>query len=300
MASAFDGLQRASFGGIEFPIRTARCKGTYRHHDHIYLKTPGAATEKMGRGLYRFEMAGVFDVNVPGYANLWPGALSQMRRLYEQGATAPLVYPSIGSVPCFIPEWDQEMDLRIRSGETAQLIFQEEQSAAFLQQALIKVTSTSVNTAHAALQITADTLNPRPDIFDTIQDKVNGVLALYDQAELRQNLLAARIESLSELIREADRDIEALQDPSNFTVVWALQDLLASTLQLTRDITQQQGDPRIYVVPMTMTVGAISNAIYGDTSHFDDIVSNNTIEDPLTVIAGTQIIYFPSGILNAA
>lgn len=300
MSAADEQLQRTSFGGLDFPVRTARCKGSFRRHEHVYLKTPGAATEKQSRGLYRFEMAAVFDVNVPGFKNLWPGTLSALRKMYEQGTTAALVYPSIGSVPCWIPEWDQELDMRIRSGETAQLIFHEEQSAAFLEQAASKVSSTSVQTTHAALQLLAGGLNPRPDIFDQIQDAMNNVLGFVDQAQLQQSLMASKIEQLSSLITQCDRTVEQLEDPSNFAVTYALQDLLSSTLKLAKDVTLQQGEPGIYIVQKTMSVGEISTVIYKDTKHFDEIVGNNRIEDPFKVPAGTQIIYFKTGLLNAA
>lgn len=298
--AVFDKLQRASFGGIEFPIRSARMRCDFRHFEHVYLKTPGAATEKMSRGLYRVEMDAAFDANVRGYGQLWPTALAALRRAFEQGTTADLVIPTVGTIPAWMPVWEQEMNVKVRSGERVPFVFQEDNSTAFVESALSSVTSTSVPTNHAALQSFAKDLNPRPDIFDKIQDAVNDVLGFVDQANLEQSLLAAKIAGLADLINQCDREVEQLQDPSNYQVIYALHDLLASVLRMARDLTQQQGEAGIYVLPRTMSVAQISTAIYKDTSHFNDIVSNNRIEDPFAVPAGTQIIYFKNNLLNAA
>lgn len=296
----FDQLQRASFGGIEFPVKTVSMKCSFRHHEHIYLKTPGAATEKMSRGLYTVNMGGVFDANIAGYGKLWPNSLAALRRTFELGTTADLVVPTVGTIPAFMTEWSQEMDVKIRSGENVPLTFQEDQSAAFIETTLKKTASTSVLTSQDKLNFIASRLDPKPDIFDKIQDKANKILAIFDEAKLQEQSVAAKIDGLSELIREADRDLDELKNPDNFDIIFALQDLLAANLQLARDLVQQDGEARLFTVPSTMTLSQLSVAIYGDTSHASEILTNNTIDDPFSVIAGTKIIYFATGILHAA
>jgi hypothetical protein len=295
----FPKKQRASFGDLAFPITSCRMKGSYRHYEHVFLKTPGAAVEKLSRDLYRVDMAGVFDMNIQGYGDL-SATIDALRRHYEAGTTLPLVIPYIGTVPCWIPEWDEDIDFKIRSGHKAQLVFMEDQNVAFLEQALRRTTATSVGSSHDVFQLQADAIVPRPNIFDQIREQANKVFGFFDQAELQQNLLASQIDGLTDILRIADRDVQALQDPSNFAITYALQDLLAATLELARDVTQQQGEARIYVLPQTMTVMQISVAIYGDTTHYQDIVNNNTIPDLYEVPAGTQIVYFAGGLLNAA
>lgn len=296
----FDKLKRAGFGGLEFPIRSCRMKCTYRVHQHVYLKTPGAALEKMCRTPYRVDMEIEFDTDIQGYGSLWPNTLASLRALFEQGVTAPLVVPTVGSFPCVITEWEQVNESRLRSGEHVHITLEEDNTVAFLAAALAGVSSASVESTNEGFVAVSRTIEPRPDIFDDIQEAVNDVLGFVDQVQLKQNLLAAKIEGLAALIQSADRTVQQLQDPSNFPVVYALQDLLLSTIELLEDITQQQGEARVYTVPMTMSVGAISFAIYGDTSHFDELVSNNRIDDPFAVPAGTALIYFTGGLLKAA
>jgi hypothetical protein len=287
-------LQRASFDGIEFPIKSVRIKQSGRKHLHVYLKTPGGATEKMGRGIYIVTMQAVFDVNIPGYGNLWPDKLEQLRRLSESQKTAKLVIPTIGTIDAWLPDWEQEADFEKRlSGELAPLNFEEDASQVFLTNALSKTTATSLGTASAALDSFTQELDPQPDIFQQINEAVNGILAIRDQADLFGALAASKIEQLALLVRTADATLTELQDPLNYQIVEALHDLLAALLDLANDITGNGTEARIYVTPKLMSVGEISSALYGNATHATELMQNNSLDDPLAVPAGERLLYFP-------
>lgn len=298
--SAFDSLQLAGFDGLIFPIRNCRVKAVMRHHTHEYLKTPGGLNEKLERGLYKIDMEGVFDVNIEGYgangAPLWPTVLATLRTKFEKGTTGPLVIPTIGTIPAFMTDWDQEMKANIRSGETVPLSFLEDQSETFLTEALIDTDVTSL--AKSALQLDSLTqeLDPRPTIFDDINEAANAILAIKDQADLFGARIESQILQMANLIRQAD---DLIQSPTDYRIVDALHELLDSGISLTRALGEQAGEPRAYTVPAQMSMSQISTAIYGDTSHAVELMQNNFVDDVFAVPAGTVIIYFTTGAIAA-
>lgn len=291
--------QRFSFDGIEFPVLRYRVRGTYRDHTHEYLKTDGGANEKFGRSIYTVEAEAEFHSTLPGYHGLYPDALNALRKRFEQGTTGPLVIPTIGTIQAYQLAWDQGFDARVQSGETVPLHFKEDSNQAFLLAALSKIDSGSLSSAAARLDLATTAMTPKPSIFDQIQNASNDIIAIRDQAQLIGALAAAKIEGLANILREADRLIE-LQDPTQFSVVDALHDLLDATLSFARVVTQQSGAPRLYTTPRVMTVSEISLATYGDSTHGVEIMQNNGPDDPLAVPAGTAIVWFPDlGILAA-
>lgn len=292
----FDSLQRASFDGLDFPVRAVHIRGRYRVHTHEYLRVPGGVNEKLERGLYRIEMEAEFHATIRGYGQLWPNVLAAIRGKFEQGITGPLVIPTIGTVPAMIEEWDQTADMgRVRSGESVRIPFLEDQTELFLSTALAKVDQSSIASSASNLQSIRDQLGIDPadtSLFDAIQDAANAVIAFKDQADLFGGLMSAKIAQLTGLLGEADRAASTLKNPENHQLLEALHELWDAAVTLGRNLAESPRGPRVYVVPRTMSVADIAAAIYGSTDRATEIMLNNALDDAFAVRAGTRIIYF--------
>lgn len=294
----FDQLQRASFDGLEFPVRSVQVRSRARVHTHEYLRVPGGLNEKLQRSLYTIEMEAEFHTTIKGYGTLWPNVLAALRNKYEQQITSELVIPTIGAIPAFLSEWHQTAEMgRVRSGEHAQLMFTEDQTEVFLSRALAEVDTSSIETEAANLDTIRKQIIPADAIaaaslFDSIQDTANAIFAIKDQSDLYGALLAAKVNQLTELLRRADREVDDLEDPENYPLVYALQDLLDAAITLERNLIESPRGPRLYTVPRTESVSDIATAIYGDTSRANEILLNNDVEDAFAVPAGYKIIYF--------
>lgn len=292
----FDDLQRASFDGLEFPIKSVSVRGSYRKHSHEYLRVPGAITEKLERGLYVVEMEALFHATIRGYGQLWPNTLAAMRNKYEQGITSELVIPTIGTIPAFQDEWMQQAAIgTVRSGETITLHFLEDQTETFLTLALAKVDTTSLSSSTSKLAAIREELSLTESdrsIFDGIQDAANSLFAIKDQADLFGGLVAAKVLQLEGIIRQADEQLESTQNPENWLLVDALHELWDSVVTLGRNLAESPRGPRLYIVPRIMTVSDIATALYGDTERASEILLNNSLPDPFAVTAGTKIIWF--------
>ncbi len=300
----FDSAQRASFNGIEFPVKSISIKGKYRHAEHEYLRVPGAVIEKLERSIYDIEMVAPFDVNIKGFGKLWPDGVRALQKLYETGATAALVIPTIGTLPAFQPTWEENIDIaKVRSGETLKLSFKEDQTQRFLQLAVVQTQQQSMATSVTNLaSIRAQLREPANDtnLFDQIQDGANKILAIKDQADLYGGLLAAKLGMFTALLGRADQQLESLKDPSNHQVLDAFLELWDSAVKMATNLAEGPRGPRTYVTPSKMSVSDIATAIYGNSERASEVLINNSFTDPFAVPAGTKVIWFESAGLIAA
>jgi prophage DNA circulation protein len=296
----FDSLQRASFDGIEFPVRSVSVTGQYRHFTHEYLRVPGGVNEKLERGLYKIEMEIPFHATIKGYGELWPTLLAVTRGKFEQGITSALTIPTIGTIPAFITDWNQMAEMgKFRSGETVKVSFLEDQTQVHLTAALVKVSQSSLQNSSDKFSSALDDLEaPENDqsLFDGIQQLSNDILAIKDQSDLYGGLLVAKIEQLKSIIGEADKAAESLKDPINHELLNALHELWDATINLGKNLAEQPRGPRFYVVPRTMNISEIAAATQalGGTDDAATILLNNPIADAFAISASTRIIYFTS------
>jgi hypothetical protein len=301
---AFDSLQRCGFDGVQFPIKSVSIKARYRHHEHEYLRVPGAIIEKLERALYDIEIEACFDTNIKGYGNLWPNGVNALRKKFEEGLTGPLVIPTIGTLPAFQPEWAQQIDMaRVRSGETVRLSFKEDQTLRFLQLAVVQTQQQSLATSTTNLAaIRAQMAEPPEDtsLFDQIENAANGILAIKDQADMYGGLLGQKLGALQSLLHQADSQLRSLQEPANFAALDAFLELWNSTVIMSTNLAESPRGPRKYVVPKLMSVADIATAIYGSSERASELLMNNQVNDAFAVSAGTEIVYFEDAGLIAA
>lgn len=306
MPAIFDTLQRCSFDGVAFPIKSVSIRGRYRHHDHEYLRVPGAIIEKLERSVYDIEIEGAFDTGVRGYGALWPNGVNSLRDKYATGTTGPLVIPTIGTIPAFQPEWSQQLDMgRVRSGETVRLHFKEDQTERFIAMAVVRVQQQSLDTAVERLNFTLADLLGTPkndkDIFDAINKAANDVLAIKDQSDLYGGRLAQKLGALQSILGEADTAVQSFTHPQNYLALDAFLDLWDSTVKIATNLAESPRGPRAYTTPRQMTVSQVAAAVYsGSTARANEILLNNQFDDPFAIRAGTDVVYFVDAGLLAA
>ena len=290
--TAFDSLQRASFGNVSFPVESCHVKSTLRRHLHEYPPAAGAAVEKMGRTPYTIEMLGNFQATFKGYPKLWPEGLAILRNAFENSRTMDLVIPTVGTIKAYLTEWDQNAEAKIRSGEKCVLKFEEEFENQFIKSKLAQISASNIAAANTKFESLYSQNKPVPSLFTQITDMANKVLAIKDQADLQQSLIESKIAALTALLNEADRQVEELQNPDNSKLLAAMLDLWSSVVDISQNLASTIIPPRLYRVPQTMNTSEISAAVYnGDGSRGGELLALNVIEDPFAIKAGTLIRY---------
>ncbi len=290
MVAAFDKLKPMSFAGIKFPYKEYSVKGAYRKHIHEYPHVAGGAAEKLGRSLYEVTVSVDFraDLASKKYPQLITD-LGVLRGMWENGETADLHIPHIGTVKMFADDWTERVKGTDRSNVAGEVKFIEDQESAFLVLETIQIKTSDFNDAAYTLQGM-----PKSDLslWSKINNAITSVLAVRDQAELYGSLFAAKIESLASLLELADKTIDELNDPSRNDLLDALHRLWDATLSLKNDLQGQDDYLREYTVPLPMSVGQAAGAIWGDSSRGGELLQLNVLADPLNLPAGTKLRYY--------
>jgi prophage DNA circulation protein len=291
--AAFDALLPMSFAGVAFPYKTYSVTGALRKHIHEYPHAAGGAPEKLGRSLY--EITAVVDfaaeLEHPTYFRLLSDLVNH-RRLFEDGTTAALHIPHIGTIQAFADTWKETVHGTNRNTVIVELKFIEDQAAAALVFDAIRVSPRDFNTAAKDFQILTEGLESDRSVWTNINDIAIQVFGLFDQANLYGSLVAAKIESFSALLRHVDATVKSLGDPENWPIRESLDRLRETLLDLNDDIQQRNRLLREYEVPFRMSVGQVSAAIYGDYTRGGEIMQLNILPDPLQIQPGTVIRYY--------
>lgn len=298
--SALDTFKRASFASIAFPYKSCRVQGALRDKVHEYPHVPGGAPEKLGRKLYEIHFSCIFDERlIPAHwADLWPHNLATLRTLWENGETADLVLPSIGTVKAYCRNWTQTLDAKIRSGEAVELEFVEDQESGFanilpppggngLGSAITEFLSTYAARRNALTE-------ESQGLLDGVQDAANSVLSIKDQVSLYGSRVEAQVRSTAALFAAADKQVRELNDPTFYDLLDSFQGLWAAIVALDQDLVGNGGTLQRYVVPMTMPVAEIARALFGDSTRTADLLQLNGFPDPFAVPAGYGVNYYPA------
>jgi prophage DNA circulation protein len=293
-------FQKASFGGIAFPVLRVSVKGGIRHYEHEFPHSPGAEVEKMGRRLYSISMTAFFH-DVPDsrlaeeYPDLYPDRLNSLRAMFEQEKTAPLVIPNLGTIQAVALEWNNTFDFGgALSGEAAEFSFIEDQDRDFVFENM-ELGRGQLERKNFQLQGLLGTTFPQPpSIFQAINDAVTAVLAVQGLADAFSKTLEAKLLQVASLCEQADR-IATLQVPENFAILEALKEVWRASTDLLEDLLGRQSPIVLWTVPALMTAAQISTAIFGSSEKGIDILQMNQIEDAYAIPAGTTIRYYREG-----
>jgi hypothetical protein len=296
MATTLADLKVAKFGGIEFPYESLDVDGSYRQHLHQYPHVPGGAREKHGREFYRVTFAARWlsdYVRTSRWAgkDMWPHRLEQLIALFEEGRTEKLFVPTRNrDIYALCTNWKTSAKAQFQNGEDVNLVFEEDQPKGTLTGGSVPRTNMEVQ-AQTFTELSAR-LPDKPSIFQQIKDAANKLLAIRDQALMWGGFVESSIYGLIDLIREADATVDLLQDPVNHELVAALRELWAAALDLAENLTGG-ADLAQWTVPWTMTMTEAAGLIYQDTSRAGDLIGLNAVVDPMNVLVGTTLNYFP-------
>ncbi len=294
MPNVYAGFEPMSFGGLEFPYETFSMKCSLRTFIHEYPHQAGGDPEKLGRKLYEVRVKPVLQAGLlpPKYADLFPGRMRELRRMFEDEESNDLVIPSVGKMLAYCEEWEEHHSAKIISGpESVNWVFFEDPSARFSLASV--VLTNALKSRLSEWTIEADKLPVTPSIFDKILDAALQLLSMKDQSDLYGSLILAKADGLISLIQQADTQLGDLLDPDNIGLVSTLHRLLVSAIDLGRDVASKGHSLEVYTVAATMSIAQVSSAIYkGDTSKAMELLQNNNVDDPLAIPAGTKLVYY--------
>ena len=296
---AFDDLQVARFGDFDFPWSRLRVSGSLRDHVHIYPHAPGGQPEKLGRNLYTFHFTCPFHNTLLRWQtrnsgeSLWPETLSKLRYLFESGNSYELLVPTIGSIKAYCIKWDEDADVKHRSGVSTEFEFREDASEEFLTNELIQVRAAQTKTARQNFQQAQQTAGISDTTFDKLVTAVNELEALKGAVDITAQAIAYKAESVVALCQRAAA-LPVLDLPVNYLVLDSIREMQRAAQSLALDATKGATPVVDWLVPgpFPMPVGLVSKRIYGNASRSLDIMRLNALPDPLAILPGTLLKVF--------
>lgn len=294
----FDSLQRASFGGFEFPVQDVEMVGELRDHVHEFWHSDAGQPEKGGRKNWIVTMNASFFATYPSYPNLWPKGLDSVRDLFARQVTAPVHIPTVGTINMYCRRFRQTMRSAMGGGERVELVFVEDNPSEFILDVLVDVGETGLRSqADVVIDDYAKMENPLAAIKEALakmDDAVNSVLAVKDQADVYGLMLESRIERLSNQCDQIDRLLD-INSYGAAKVIDSLHDLWGSANKLSKDLMGRKVELKFWTTPSLMSASEVSARLYGDNSRAVEILQlNGTILDAFAIVPNTVIRYYPA------
>lgn len=302
-------IGRASFDKIEFPVSRRTAKLSTRYHIHEFPRQPGGAVEKLGRKAWDFTVEVAFHSTFPAFPGLYPARLDALQERALRMDTAPFFLPELGTIRAFIAEMERKREGKTKSGEEVTLHFIEDDLEPF-QHTTAPSTAAGLEVAAGAyvetrgelefenptlFQQDADKRRPKGSIFGALDDALNSVAAISDQAELFGNLFAAKIAKVQSLCKDIHKTVTFLRDPKFHALAQSIRSVWDAADALRQDLRRKGPKQIPYVVPATMSVGAISLGLYGTSTRGGEILSLNPLPDPFSVRANTLLRVYQPG-----
>lgn len=293
MAGILDQYQRAGFNGIEFACERYSAKGGLREAVHEYRHTPAGQPEKQGRRLYTFEFDAIFNAQTPAYPTAFPDDWDQLINAFEQGKTADLVVPTIGTIPAYCIDWPLDVDYKsFRDGIRAHLVFREDQQQLFSYLINGDINPDALPAKSNNLIETALDLGLGADLFSSITNLINDIASAGDYYEMQAELYADKVGGIITACQRVDEKVSELNDPKNWKVVRANVELCNAAIAVSEKILRQSVPIISFAAPTLMSVLDVATSLYGDTSRAGEILGLNRdpiIDDAFSIKPGTII-----------
>jgi prophage DNA circulation protein len=291
-------LGQCTFDGLAIPYENISVSNTQRKHVHLYPHINKGKAEKLGVGLFSIQISALFDASIEReYENNFPGTLNELLRRFKNGVTGKLYLPTRGTILAFCDEWKVDTSPKVTSGERATFSFCEDDEESFsLKNDFVNFApdfrAAALSFADLWALYEAEQTPAEKSIFSKIDDAVNKVRAGFDQAELHQTLIAAKLERLVSLCAEAEDKVTGMSKPGGFPLLEALKELWSTSKAMAIDVFTKDIQINDYFVPARMSITQVSWGIYGDATHVSDLLELNFFEDVMSIKAGTRVRYF--------
>lgn len=275
------------------PFEEAEKESGGRDHIHVFPHSPGGLPEKLGAELKSFTLRCFFDPAFEGIypsSYAYPDTLDALEDAADSQVTGTLVLPTMKTpVRAYCRKVHRTQTAKVTSGERATISFMQDQTVEekFAQTNIQSSANNLVADANTFAAITTDFDSTLPG---TMMGLVGSLVALDGTSQQFSFLAASLVDQIADV---ADQFLltPVLDDPAYWIIVTACHDVLYDAILLGRNIQQNSAPILLYIVPTEMTTQEISIAIYGDSTHADDIFDENEIDDALSVPAMTKIQY---------
>lgn len=290
--SAISQLKTASHGGITFPYLDCRVRIKQRHHVHVYTHTSGGEVEKLGLALREFSFTiPAHDTLQPPFRNFYSSTLPQLWALWESGATAALVVPSVGTVQAMATEATRSIRGAMASGEPVEVQLLEDSRTLSTLAAVFTPTVDALPVQVRRVVRTAPAAVPA-SLLDRVLKAVSDAVSLAAQGDVMARQWEARISQVVNLC-DAIGNQPVMLLPENFAALDLLLEMHLTAIQLREEARHRGRAVLLWPTrtPSRMGIAQVAAWIYGDTGRVSELMALNDF-DPLNIPAGSVVRYY--------
>lgn len=299
MTDLLSRLAEASYGEFTFPVSAVTVEGGHDFAEHTAYRRRGADLEPCGQKPYTGSFT-IPCVNTPAlvqrYGELFGEGRAAFVQLFEDVPIGLLTLPGYRSFNAAVRTWSSELSPEVRDGADLKVTFTEHNGEA----ALLTANGVPANTPQRVARL-ASAADAAMRGYDPLGAGTRWVALgeVFGEQLARLEATALPFTAVSECFR-------LMRDPLNsnllapvFSVAAAhaatveLYALLAATDDLQSRYQPTLAQAKTYVVPATMALWEIAQAVYGDAGLTTLIRTANAIPNPNFVPAGRVLTILP-------
>jgi len=313
-----DTLATASFGGVSFPVSSAKTPGGNDSAKHKSYGRRGADIEPLGQQEYSGTLSIPFINDLAGWegVTLFPDRYLEFIAKVEASPIATLQHPSKGSFTAHADSWPEILVPETRNGVMIEFGWTEHngeastsldfgnatqqntpqaatQQAAAADAAITTVSLGGSSAAAASVSIASSATSARlVGGLVPVSPGVVGALAFLEASPRSPGEILGAITAMLGPI-QSNLASGALATPSAYPAVAALEQLQSTVYQLRERYMAGFSSARFYTTTMDMPAWQVAQVMYGDAGKVTKLLSSNQIGDPLLIPSGTQLLIVP-------
>jgi prophage DNA circulation protein len=297
-STIFETLQPGSFDGIVMPVVEVKFANGQAVVRHRFPYRNGQVLEYMGGDPLTGSIRAAYfnGIEEGGTADMWPGAVTLMRRRCSLPKSGPLVIPTYGTI---------NANLRISEtyspdtvdGLYVDFTFEEDS----LDLAASTLTSRSSYTKMENVAAECDNLQAAVKLVmaDRLMDAQgnkltnfrDSVTSLQSQIDDIQSSLSAPIESANAIVETCEsllRTVSSLGDVANWPVADALRNLIDSVRRAVEDVIASKN----LVTYTTAGVTTVNDVANNTSNTVEEVLALNIFDDPFSIPADLNLLVY--------
>lgn len=283
-------IVRAAYEGREFPCLEWTDTNAHSFTEHKAWRVNGADVEQTGREPLKCSAKIALLTSIQGWPDdLFPRLHDELDDLFRSTPQGRLTHPYYGEVRVQVASWKRSFDPAVQQGVVLDVEFVETNASAYRSFANFEPEpGTALSDAATAADEAIDAYDSDSGI-DSLSDTVEEQLAYLEEEDRSADEAYAALGVIQSAAQTA-LDSEALSAIDAHDARAALREVIARSWEYASRYLTPRATPRVYTVPVTMSLQRIAATVYGSAERTAELRKANRVPDEMFVPAGTVLV----------
>lgn len=283
-------IVRAAYEGRQFPCLEFQDTNAHSFVEHKAWRVDGADIQSTGREPLKISCKIALLTSISGWPDdLFPRLHDELDDLFRSTPQGMLTHPYYGETRVQVASWKRSFDPAMQQGVVLDVEFVETNASAYRSFANFDPEpGTALSDAATAADDAIAAYDPNTGI-DSLADVTATQLAYLEEEDRSADEAYAALGVIQRAAQTA-LDSAALAAIEAHDARAALREVLARSWSYASKYLTPRATPRIYVVPVTMSLQRIAATVYGSASRTVELRKANRVPDELFVPAGTVLV----------